>query len=66
MSYVDTEGKNKREVQATHHKAFHYREEGDKIISEAGKLLYHDDASMEAIAEKIGVTIPWDKNSDSY
>jgi len=47
-----------------HHKAYRFTMEGnDTKISSAG-LLYHNDESMNELAQKIGFTIPWGKNTN--
>ena len=55
-----------KDVSAYHHKAYRYTKSGDTVTVEQGTLLYHDDAMMDALAAKIGVTIPWDKYSSGY
>ena len=66
MTYEDTEGDNRRVAEAKNHKAFHYREVDGEIRSSSAKLLYHDDESMDAIAERVDVRIRWDDSDPSY
>jgi hypothetical protein len=49
------------DVTAYHHAAKRYilTDEGSKV--ESAGLLYHDDEAMNAVADRIGVTIPWGK-----
>jgi hypothetical protein len=46
-------------VTGTHHKAYRYTRIGDEFKIESAALLYHDDATMEALARKIGTDIKW-------
>lgn len=66
MLYEDTKGGNRKRIDADHHRAFHYTEEEGKIKVRPGRLLYHDDVSMDEIAARIDITIPWGKSDGGY
>jgi hypothetical protein len=53
------EEEDTREVTADHHKAYRYMNTPDGTKVESAGLLYHDDEAMDAVAEQIGVDIPW-------
>ena len=65
MVYEDREG-DRRTAAATNHKAYRYREVGGEIRSTLAPLLYHDDDSMDEIAEQIEVDIEWGRSGGSY
>ena len=50
---------NRREVQSDTHKALRFAEVSGAIQVSAAGLLYHSDATMDALARKIHVRIPW-------
>jgi hypothetical protein len=49
----------RRYVRADRHKALRFSQEGDRITAAPAPLLYHDNPSMDALAARIGVRIPW-------
>jgi hypothetical protein len=59
MTLEDNQEGNQKNVEAYHHKAYRYIAEADTVRTESASLLYHDDESMEAIAEQIGEEILW-------
>lgn len=59
VHYEDINGENKMDTEKYHHGAIRYSLDGGKIITEEGKLLYHNDDSMEATARRIDYKIPW-------
>ena len=55
----------RRWVQADLHKAYRYTREGDGINTTRVGLLYHDNATMDDLAEKIDYTIRWGTSESS-
>ena len=53
------EGKSRKLIEADHHKATRFIRSGGSFKRESAGLLYHDDASMEKLAEKIGIDVEW-------
>lgn len=49
------------EVTATHHKAYRYTKTSEGTKIESAGMLYHTDETMDSVAEKIDVKIPWGK-----
>lgn len=49
------------EVTATRHKAYRFTKTSEGTKIESAGLLYHTDETMDSVAEKIDVTIPWGK-----
>ncbi len=55
---------DKKKIKSVHHKAVRYTKTGEGIVESAAPLLYHDDASMELLASKIGIEVEW--GGESY
>lgn len=55
----DYQGDNQQTLDADRHKAVRYRIEEGEIIMESAGLLYHDDESMDSLAEELDYQIPW-------
>ncbi len=55
-------GEKQFDSPAGHHKAFRFTKEGTTVRVSSAKLLYHDDAKMDALAADINQTIPWSDN----
>ena len=53
------DGSSRRVLEADHHKATRFIRSGDSYKRESAGLLYHDDESMERLAEKIGIKVVW-------
>ena len=51
VHYEDYKSGNEKNTEKYHHGAIRYFVDGRKIKTEEGKLLYHDDSSMEDVAE---------------
>lgn len=49
-----------RDVDATHHTAFRFVQTEEGVETESAEMIYHNDAEMEELAGKIGVTLPWE------
>jgi hypothetical protein len=58
---LDTRAGLTKGVESRHHKAFHFIQDGDTVRTVSGKLLYHDDDSMDDIADRINSRIQWEK-----
>lgn len=57
----DVKGGNDRVIEALHHNAVRYTKGADGSISaSSAKMLYHHDEDYDAMADKIGVKIPWE------
>lgn len=48
-----------RLVESTHHTAYRFVQTADGVDLQEAAMIYHDDAVMDALAAKIGVSIPW-------
>jgi WD40 repeat protein len=59
VHYEDYKSGNEKNTEKYHHGAIRYFVDGRKIKTEEGKLLYHDDSSMEDVAKRISLKIPW-------
>ena len=55
----DIDGKNSRTVEAKHHKGMRIIKTGSGFSLRNAGMLYHNDADMEILAEKIGYAIDW-------
>ncbi|MEE8440323.1 MAG: FecR domain-containing protein [Spirochaetia bacterium] len=44
---------------AVQHSARYFRQDGTLVVVEVAPLIYHSDESLNAVADQIGVTIPW-------
>jgi hypothetical protein len=55
----DPDGEHRRETANANHGAYWYRKTDGTFTTETATLLYHDDAAMNAIAERIDEEIPW-------
>ena len=55
----DISGDNSRAVEASHHKGMRIVKTGSGFKLHDAGMLYHTDADIEDIAEKIGVVIDW-------
>jgi hypothetical protein len=55
----DARQRNRRRVEAEHHTAYRFSRTGSQIHLSKARLLYHDDATMNSLAKKIGVAIDW-------
>ncbi len=64
LGIADTEGGTTLTVEAYHHSARLFWRNGKTITMKPATLLYHDDASMDELARKIGVEIPWGEASE--
>jgi len=53
-------------LESGHHKAIRFTRTDEGITHQSAALLYHDDATMDALATSIGETIPWDYYNSSY
>jgi ferric-dicitrate binding protein FerR (iron transport regulator) len=58
---IDAKGHDEQTLTASHHVARLYTIKGDAISVEAAGLLHHSDASVQALASKIGYTVDWSK-----
>ena len=59
LSVEDPDRRERRDIEASHHKAFTFTVKGgETIVKEAG-MLYHDDETVEKIARRIGERIDW-------
>jgi ferric-dicitrate binding protein FerR (iron transport regulator) len=54
-----------RYVRADRHKALRFSKHGERITASPAPLLYHDNPSMDALAARIGVRIPWGSASST-
>jgi hypothetical protein len=61
INLQDNSGGNQMTLEAAHHTAVEYVRKDGKISVEKQPLLYHNDAEMQALADKIGYTIDWSK-----
>jgi len=59
VEYSDAAGDNVVESTATHHHGYRITRADGKIVESDDSMQYHDDAFMNDLAAKIGVTIPW-------
>ncbi|MDX9801595.1 MAG: FecR family protein, partial [Spirochaetia bacterium] len=59
INTYDRSGNDKKSEEAGHHKAMRLTLSGSIVTRANAPLLYHDDALMEEVASKIGVTIKW-------
>lgn len=59
IQYQDNIGRNERETELYHHGALRYKLEDGETTVEEGTLIYHSDESMEDVADRISVDIPW-------
>ena len=65
LTLNDALGGGARQVESKLHKAYRYSRKGESISTERAPLLYHDNASMDALSAKIGYRIRWgDKSPD--
>ncbi len=55
---------NRRRVVSDSHKALRFAAGPGGIQVSAAGLLYHNDATMDALARKIHVRIPWPRDRD--
>lgn len=62
----DTGRENRIDVTSEHHNAFRFSNSGGTVASSKARLLYHDDAIMNELAEKIRVSIPWGEQNYGY
>lgn len=46
-------------AETTHHYAYRFDGETRRLVPESPGLLYHDDAFMESVAERVNYQIPW-------
>ena len=53
-----------KRVKSDAHKAFRFTRTSEGITADQAGLLYHDNDSMDSLAEKISYTIPWGTNKD--
>ncbi len=53
------DGRSRIKIKADHHKAVRFTRSGDSYKRSSAGLLYHDDESMEKLAEKINVRVDW-------
>ncbi len=60
---LDTRAGFSKAMESAHHKAYHFIQDGDTVRTVEGEMLYHDDASMDAVAGRIGYEIPWGKET---
>ncbi|MDA8424561.1 MAG: FecR family protein [Treponema sp.] len=58
---IDAKGHDEQVLTASHHVARLYSMKGGTISVEAAGLLHHSDASVQALASKIGYTVDWNK-----
>ncbi len=66
LEVSDLRGEKSQTLEASHHKAVRISKNGSGFIISEAKMLYHDDAGMQALADKIKVKIDWsviDKNN---
>lgn len=56
---IDASGSNEHTIVASHHQAKVYRSSGSSTAVEDAGMLWHDDATMEALAARIGEKIDW-------
>lgn len=57
----DPSGGNAARVAAEHHTAYTYSGSGADISVKSAAMLYHNDADMDALAKRVGYTIPWNQ-----
>jgi hypothetical protein len=55
------DGADARTVDSGYHSAYRFIRDGESVRTESAPLLYHADAEMDALAAKVGATIPWDR-----
>lgn len=60
VEYSDAAGDNVVESTATHHHGYRITRADGRIVESDASMQYHDDAFMNELAAKIGVTIPWE------
>ena len=58
---IDAKGSNEQLLSAAHHVARVYSRKDGAISVEGAGVLHHSDASVQALATKIGYTIDWSK-----
>lgn len=61
VSTVDASGANEEILSSAHHTARLYTRDGGSITKVPAGLAHHDDASVQAVADRIGYTIDWSK-----
>lgn len=63
IHYRDNVGDNEKDTERYHHGALRYILKDGEIRVEEGTLIYHNDESMQAVADRISVKIPWGEKS---
>lgn len=64
LRLADNREGNRRLVRSDSHKALRFTATAKGVRVTAAGLLYHDNASIDALAAKIGVRIPWGSDAD--
>ena len=62
----DTGSKNQITVTSERHSAYRFANSDGSIIRTTASLLYHNDTTLDELAAKIRVTIPWGEQNYGY
>jgi hypothetical protein len=65
LGIEDVEQSNSRSVKSDYHAAYRFSRSGEGIRLSPAPLLYHNDATMNLLAAKIRIRIPWGKAGSS-
>jgi hypothetical protein len=65
LGIQDVEQSNSRSVRSDYHAAYRFSRNGEGIRLSSASLLYHSDATMNLLAAKIRIRIPWGEPGSS-